>query len=406
MTESRVELPNPFDLNAYTWTIMSLAQTVDSGHVVLDFSRCTRAYPDGVLPLIATVNRMRSEGRDIEVVPPTAKNLAGVFQGVGWTQYLVEGESTFLDLSAQTRKFTPARPFRTGAELDVLRESILHVALTQGKLAEWLPEAIQWTLWEVMENVLNHAQSECGWVQASTFSERRHINFVVVDSGIGIRASLAGLEGGLDDQRAIKRAVEEGVTRDPNSNAGFGLTGCRAITADNRGQMVVYSGSSLMRQEFLSASRPELRRYTPVLGPHQGTIVELQLRMDRPVDLEKALGQKRPVTILELEHDVEGEFVFTVADEAANLGTRESGRQIRNKVRNLTQVEDERVAIDFSGVEMVSSSFADEFVAKLAAEVGRDAFYRRYVLRGMNSSVKAIVLPTLWLRLEGSRSAG
>ena len=49
-----------------------------------------------------------------------------------------------------------------------------------------------------------------------------------------------------------------------------------------------------------------------------------------------------------LQGYVEGEFVFTVADEAANLGTRESGRQIRNKVRNLTQVEDERVAIDFS----------------------------------------------------------
>ena len=49
---------------------------------------------------------------------------------------------------------------------------------------------------------------------------------------------------------------------------------------------------------------------------------------------------------------------------------------------------------------MISSSFADEFVAKLAAELGRDTFYSRYVLRGMNSSVKAIVLPTLWLRLE------
>jgi anti-sigma regulatory factor (Ser/Thr protein kinase) len=86
------------------------------------------------------------------------------------------------------------RPFHDADELDRLHDSIMDVLVTQARMATWLPEAIQWALWEVMENVLLHAMApDGGWVQASTFAETSHINIVVADEGVGIRGSLRAI---------------------------------------------------------------------------------------------------------------------------------------------------------------------------------------------------------------------
>jgi len=68
---------------------------------------------------------------------------------------------------------------------------------------------------------------------------------------------------------------------------------------------------------------------------------------------------------------------------------------------NLSQAEpNDRIVLDFSCVEMISSSFADELIAKLAEELGKRAFFQRYELRAMNPTVDAIVQTTLWDRLK------
>jgi hypothetical protein len=170
--------------------------------------------------------------------------------------------------------------------------------------------------------------------------------------------------------------------------------------------MVVFSGGVLLVQELLvrgrgaSRTEEEQLRYGPTLARHHGTIVELELRTDRPVDLEVALG-RRAMPMAELEYAEGREVVVDVAREASNLGTREAGRDLRNKVLNSTQSEvDERIVLDFGGVEMLSSSFADEFVAKLGGSLGKRVFFERFELRRMNPSVKTIVHSALWERLK------
>lgn len=326
--------------------------------------------------------------------------MRGVFDGVGWSEYLQMPEPVFLELPSFTKKFTPVRFFSTVEELDQIRASVMQVVTTQGRLAKWVPEAVQWALWEVMENVLNHAEADGGWVQVSTFAKRDHVNILVVDSGVGIRSSLSGMYSGLTDQEAIKRAVEQGVTGNPERNAGYGLAGCRQIVRSNRGQMIVYSGSSRLSQEVVGRGSDDLLRYTPTLAPHVGTLVELQLRTNRQVELAAALGQRDPVTLLELEQAVGGELVFDVAGDAPDLGTRSSGRQVKNRVMNLAHAipNGERIVLDFSKVPMASSSFLDEFVGRMSMELGRERMIAEVELRGMNESVAAIVLTTLGTR--------
>lgn len=409
MTSYRLIAPKLYDINAYVDSLSRLESWSRAGfrELVLDFRSTERAYPDGMLPLVATLRRMREQHAfKVRLLEPTHEVLRGVFNGVGWSKYLTASEVQFDDLPRQTRRFTPVRPFRDAGELAVLHKSITDVLVTQARLATWLPEAIEWALWEVMENVLNHAMTSYGWVQVSTFPGKRHANIVVADTGIGIRESLAELDPRFSDREAIRQAVEKGVTRNIQVGAGYGLAGCRQIVRLNRGRMIVYSGSAELIQELkvtgwgAGRKEEELLRYRPVPTAHQGTIVELELRTDNPIDLREALGHRRILSSLETTRTSGEEFVFRIVDEAGNLGTREAGRSLRTKVLNLSQTEDqERIVLDFGGVEMLSSSFADEFVAKLAHEVGKTSFFRRFELRHMNSSVDTIVQITLWDRL-------
>lgn len=223
-------------LDEYVAALLALERAVarQPKTLVLDFRRTLKAYPDGMLPLIATLMRLRSEaGFEVRVEPPEDETLHGVFDGVDWTRYLSESSPEFHDLPASTHRFIPVRPFRNASELQRLHENILEVLVRQAPLATNLPEAIWWALSEVMENVLNHAMVGFGWVQASTFPTKRHINILVVDSGIGIRESLAPAFPDLSDIEAIRKAIEEGATRDPDVGAGYGLTGCRRIVGLN-----------------------------------------------------------------------------------------------------------------------------------------------------------------------------
>ena len=105
--------------------------------------------------------------------------------------------------------------------------------------------------------------------------------------------------------------------------------------------------------------------------------------------------------MIELQPGPGTEYVFDVGTEASNLGTREAGRELRNRVLNLGQGDQEgRIILDFGGVHMLSSSFADELVARIAGELGKRHFFSRYELRGMNPAVQTIVHTVLWGRLK------
>ena len=55
---------------------------------------------------------------------------------------------------------------------------------------------------------------------------------------------------------------------------------------------------------------------------------------------------------------------FSFRDFGENLGTRQLGQQVREQLVPLIE-KNERVVLDFTGVNVVSNSFADECIAKL-----------------------------------------
>lgn len=77
-----------------------------------------------------------------------------------------------------------------------------------------------------------------------------------------------------------------------------------------------------------------------------------------------------------------------------NLGTRQLGAVARERLLSLMQVNDS-VVLDFTGVNVVSNSFADECIAKVLLEMPLEELKRRTTFHGLNPIASACVLTAL-----------
>ncbi len=95
---------------------------------------------------------------------------------------------------------------------------------------------------------------------------------------------------------------------------------------------------------------------------------------------------------------------FRFSDYGTNFGTRDMGAKIRQQLRPLLDGED-RVVLDFSGVNVVTNSFADECIAKLLLEMPLDELKSRTTFRGLNPLAERSVLVALQRRYKVIRSS-
>ena len=88
---------------------------------------------------------------------------------------------------------------------------------------------------------------------------------------------------------------------------------------------------------------------------------------------------------------------FNFIEFGENLGTRPLGKRVREQLRPLLE-KDERVVLDFTGVNVVSNSFADECIAKLLLTMPLSELKSRTTFRGLNPIASECVLTALQRR--------
>ena len=89
---------------------------------------------------------------------------------------------------------------------------------------------------------------------------------------------------------------------------------------------------------------------------------------------------------------------FRFNEFGQNLGTRQLGAVAREKLLPLLQ-GNERVILDFTGVDVVSNSFADECIAKLLLTMSLSELKARTTFRGLNPIAANSILIALQRRL-------
>ncbi len=249
---------------------------------------------------------------------------------------------------------------------------------------------------EITDNVLTHADSPLGGVlQVNTFENSRKIAVGVADSGRGILKSLRESHRELaNDADAIYKALEAGVTRHSDIGQGNGMAGALRIATMSGGSIEITSGRAQV--VYRDGESTPYRR-----GPKQtfhGTFVYFDIDLDTRFDLSEALdfgsGGHRPVDVVEAIYETDDGSALTMRlqDEHVGFGSRMAGKQIRTKGLNLLNAEpDKPLLLDWTDVPLVSSSFADELVGKLFAELGPLVFSARVRNIGMRPVVHGLI---------------
>ena len=85
---------------------------------------------------------------------------------------------------------------------------------------------------------------------------------------------------------------------------------------------------------------------------------------------------------------------FCFREFGQNLGTRPLGKRVREQLLPLIE-QNECVVLDFTGVDVVSNSFADECIAKLLLEMSLAELKNRTTFKGLNPIASESVLTAL-----------
>ena len=85
---------------------------------------------------------------------------------------------------------------------------------------------------------------------------------------------------------------------------------------------------------------------------------------------------------------------FSFREYGENLGTRPLGKRVREQLLHVIE-QHERVVLDFTGVNVVSNSFADECIAKLLLTMSLADLKSRTTFRGLNPIASESVLTAL-----------
>jgi len=369
----------------------------DAGYsdVVLDFSSCQAAFSGPMLALCSQVMKLReTAGIEFDLIPPHDAKLRRLFHNTNWSHFLAPDLNAASEFKGYTQ--IPATQFQTASDQNRAVNRIVNAIL--GAIPEIERRdfaALEWSINEITDNVLVHSRSPIGGlVQVSTFKTyRKIVEFIVVDAGVGIPATLREGHPTLKtDAEALDHAIREGVTRDKSVGQGNGLFGSYQICSHSRGVFQVESGYA----KLVFTERNGLHVSTEKI-PLQGTLVVAQVDFSVPHLLEEALriGGRihTPLDFIETHYEGRQNAIdFIIKDESKSFGSRIGGTPVRNRLSNLLNMcPGQQIRIDFSDVPLISSSFADEVFGKLFNELGPMTFVQRFEFRNVSTTVRQLI---------------
>ena len=396
----RICLPSILNAVAHSQLLHQVYEALAEEHesLVLDFSSCIKAYQDGVVPTICTTDFLREFGIAISVILPSTWQLASLFHDHGWAHLL---SPTEFPLTAGRKTGLSATRFQDPSAQKQIVDSMVDLVMGQMELSRDALAGLEWTFNELTDNVLNHAEAPDGGIaQGTIFPKSREIHLIVADAGQGILNSLKeGFPELGTDEQAIGEAVKEGVTRNADAGQGNGLAGSLRIAAASGGRFQVLSGRAYFQVFVDSDTKDVQSRMAPrsISARFHGTAVYVRLNLDHPFVLAEALdfggGPYQPSDWIETKYaNTDHDLVLLVGDETIGFGSRAAGLALRTKCKNHLAAEPgSRLALDWTGIPIVSSSFADEAIGRLFRELGPLEFSRRVAHRGMEPTVRQLV---------------
>lgn len=365
---------------------------------ILDFSSTITAFPNASVPIAGLLEYYKNNGISFTILH--SSDIIRATKLLTPIELTLESDLEGINVLNKVFKFYNSDHvfWLVNAFLDELNQS--------DKFEKGVLEGLEWCLNEVMDNVIQHSNTDCGFVMGQIHKSSKHVAFTIFDYGQGIFNSLKNSShhprNAID---ALTLCLQEGVTRDKKIGQGNGMYGLRRIIENNNGRLVLTSNSA---SYFLTGNKADTFDRIPTVSRDYGcAIIDFQLDYENNVSLGDALkfnGKSYELINLKIEQmeNDSGEIVFSLHEKSSGFGTRQAGERIRNQILNIHQQSNQVIVIDFRQIELISSSFADELIGKLVIEFGFFGFNNIIKLKNMNTLIQSIVQRSVSQRMAES----
>ncbi len=361
----------------------------------INFSEIDAAFPNAVTPIAGILEYLKENRISFD--------FDGIPQIIIQNKMLKPAFYIKSPQSETNRILNKVWKFSTSDDVAKLVDTYINELQKCDRFHKGMLDSVEWALNEVMDNVIQHSDSNHGYVMGQLHTNRKYIAFTIFDTGQGIYNSLRqSVHAPRNTIDAITLAIKEEVTRDKKIGQGNGLYGLHSIIKQGKGRLVITSGTgSYMYNngDVKTFDRiPQLSKISPC------TIVDFQLDYSVDLSLDKALvfrGKQYNIINLRIEslEDEQGYVVYKIKEHAEGTGTREAAIRVKNEIFNILQTKPKIIILDFEGVAVVSSSFADELIAKLLLELGLFQFNNIIKLKGLDNSQQNILQRSVIQRL-------
>ena len=299
-----------------------------------------------------------------------------------------------------TGRFIPLRLIKEGGDIMDTVNATCDLVLHQFENAREFIPAFEWAVYEVIDNIILHSETPVpGVVCAQYYPKTNIIDVAVCDMGRGIKASLSESYKFKDHKTAILKALERGVTRSLGAGQGNGLAGTFEIVKLNEGSFRIWSGNASFK---LSPGEAE-GQFEDLPSGIPGTGVNLRLKTDNPVPMNKTFMGKNSWSYIDKESERVCEKGVKVLEECSYTGGRRPARYMRIKIENILPDMENGLQIDFSGVKSCSSSFLDELLGRLIADIGTASFNSKIKLVNATDEILDMANVVIHQRLESSK---
>ena len=365
---------------------------LESGAILdLDLGTVESAWPNGCVPAAAAIQQYKEIGLEINVNSESSR--------IKSTSLRNPIQATRENLASR-RLMNTVWVYFDETEASSLTNALVAEMQKTVELEDGVLEALNFCLYEILDNVFQHSRSNSGFLMATLTGRATRLALAIADTGIGVYNSFQGSEYNPPSHfDALTPAIQAGVTStgDKRGNGLFALSG----TAEkNRGRLVLHSGFgelSVIGDRVTGRDR----RGMPTIGPeHYGLFIDWQLDLKQPVSLADILGMPPVNHQLEALETPSGQYAVRIADHETGTGSRKAAEQLRLYLLNLLHQGAGSLVLDFDGVIVVSASFADEVIGKLAEQFGPIGFWRKFQLVNMTTTIESLLDRAIRLRVS------
>lgn len=360
---------------------------------------CTKknisVFPDACLPIVGAMEFFKREyGFTFEIHVPNGSYLKKCHfdEPLCLTPEQIEQCKTPLDKVFAYSDYKQVA-YLTQAYIDCISRTTV--------CKEGVFDGLFWCINEVMDNVLTHSRVSTGYIMGQYHLRTKRLAICVCDNGIGIQKSFEeSIHNPATELDSITLALQEGVG--DGQGQGNGLFGLYQIVIENGGSLTITSGkSSVMFKEG------QMNKYSnvPVLSENYArTVVDFQLDLSQKIDITSALSSIGGIEGFDIRIDNmiqdDDSVKYNVFENCSGTATRKAGAELRNDVLNVFLRTQTPIVLDFTGVRAVSSSFVDEFIAKLMVELGPVKFNQAFKIVGMNQTIEHLCNRSIGMRMQ------